>query len=364
MTYKVPGYAEVSHFHAPYKDSLEPGVMASSYVTSSAEVEPVSHLRSSRRRYDEISHFRAPYKDSMMGFGASPGSSSSMSASSSYTSPSSVSVTTGRVSVPKAKAPVGISAQPLTPPKTDLPKQPLSESAAEKEGFYLGSELLTYEANLVEYGADPRLWSLQTPRSFDAMFKTKMALVLTKNSKWRDQVRTSLIGLLRNYEPKSVRRVLVYAQKEISKQAIPPVIPGVVSTSLMTPLMSIAVEDAMNEDYLTSLALIEKNLFQDIARYNAATGSKLAASSPRRVSSRDVDDAAKAAEDSLKKAKEEIAELKKSIEDLKKQGGTVEEPASATASMASFFKNLTPVQYVVGATLIGALVYFAVNKEG
>lgn len=189
--------------------------------------------------YADISHFRAPYKNSLMGLGAAAYSASSAS---------SASTVTPQPSVAEARpAPASYQAVPSAskgnPGTVAIPPRPAMSKADVKSNVAYLVNLLNFEANVSLLGKDPYYWPTNqkalediwssragsmSPFSSDGKaspsdvkrassdpkfaqalslkldkWPTKTALLLDANSSFRKQFRAFLLNLMKKYEKKS-----------------------------------------------------------------------------------------------------------------------------------------------------------------
>lgn len=224
--------------------------------------------------YTEISHFRAPYKDSMMGFGALPGGKLAgalpgSSAPSSPTSKTSSSAPRGDAGPTKiGGAPRFGGSKDRTPPVGLQEKQQkATEKDIEDQATYLAG-LLWVDVNFALLGPDQRTWGYQAQPAFAKRISTANALIADPNSAWRKAFREHLLKLLKTFKEEGVQaiatRTLAKLEKSTSGVAFRPKVTG---TALDPMVSAIGANRYVIEQRFKALAA-----FNDAAPETIVTG--------------------------------------------------------------------------------------------
>jgi len=211
--------------------------------------------------YTEISHFRAPYKDSMMGFGALPGAKLAgalpgSSAPSSPTSKTSSSAPRGDAGPTKiGGAPRFGGSKDRTPPVGLQEKQQkATEKDIEDQATYLAG-LLWVDVNFALLGPDQRTWGYQAQPAFAKRISTANALIADPNSAWRKAFREHLLKLLKTFKEEGVQaiatRTLAKLEKSTSGVAFRPKVTG---TALDPMVSAVGANRYVTEQRLKAIA--------------------------------------------------------------------------------------------------------------
>ena len=188
--------------------------------------------------YTEISHFRAPYKDSMMGFGAAPELATSASSSSLSPVPSKSAESPSYT----AAALVPSSAPPLPSPKRIVGLTPkvaaaVLESTAwtksvEKKlrplpvgdltknvNFFVG--LLNMYAQYALTGKFVRLGGPPVPAfDWDALQHKKLAILINRDNEWHKVFKKQIAELLRSHESFQAKLIASAILREAKEQSM------------------------------------------------------------------------------------------------------------------------------------------------
>lgn len=316
--------------------------------------------------YTEISHFRAPYKDSLMGFGRSDAASSTSVSRASVASDGRVTVTTGSagVSAKGASPKIGVSTTKAPPaPPVVAQKPPIPSLELDRNAEYSLNNLV-YLVNIAAYGPDPRLWQYKPKISFSQQWSIASAAMVDSKSQWRKDFRTSILNLMRSYEESSVLKAGLIAFNRILKASYGWSLPSLIAGTALDPAAAVAGATAASKTIPQVWATREEAIaaagtsgqlpvevstipvptqiaIQDalvadchgmkaflanfVAGVKKAAGKKgkgsgkLSAADERASdqAKKDADTASKRAEDSLAKAKQENESLKQALEDMK-----------------------------------------------
>lgn len=226
--------------------------------------------------YTEISHFRAPYKDSMMGFGAM-GSGKMMGAlkgqSAAASSPSSQAAgaaSRGSAGASKgALGPIGkkVGGDRKAPAGTQEKQQKATSKDIEDQATYL-SGLLWVDVNYALLGPDQRTWGYQAPPAFSKRVATANALIANPDSNWRKSFRTHLLKLLKTFREEDVaaiaKKTLEKLERSTSGFAFRPKITG---TALDPAVSAIGASRYVSEQRFKAVAA-----FNDAAPETIVTG--------------------------------------------------------------------------------------------
>lgn len=366
--------------------------------------------------YTEISHFRAPYKDSLMGFGAGPAAGPGPSVSVASLSAGGTKVVTGTTGISAKGAPAPKLASGKATPATSKPKIPtipISASEVDKQAEYLRNDL-TYLVNVAAYGPDPRLWQYKPQIAFSKRWALASAMLTDAGSQFRKDVRSAMTKLLRTYERSSVRAVIPAVFKRILADSMGWTFQSVITGTALDPKAALAgsksipkmwateseaaatgvtavtgqkpikvsilpvptqlaIEDALVADYAKARATV--SLFGASGAVAGAV-EKQAAKAEQKAAT----EAQKKADDALAKAKKENADLKQMLEDAK--DAIRQPPAEPVVPPTPEVEPVVPepppeaklpvataglggrVPLILGAAaLIGVAVYLSKKKE-
>jgi hypothetical protein len=193
--------------------------------------------------YDEISHFRAPYKDSMMGFGAGPAVEVKTEAATPLTAAAAVSsgamvtkvadvtykpvlkaseVLATSTAVRPSKTVTGFAPHPDATKAIGsvMNRKPRAFSSEVKQQVDHFVKLLDDEANFALRGPDPRLWPLKAVPSFDQLWRTKAAILVNRDSRWHKAFKEQLATFLRNRDALDAALIVPQLYKAIFQRSI------------------------------------------------------------------------------------------------------------------------------------------------
>ena len=195
MTYRVPRYTEISHFRAPYKDSLMP--------------------------------MHSPYQDSMLGFGrvADSSSASKMQGAMTYADSSSGREAEKTPSAPGKSGgsmfgPISPMALPKTQPSKKGPPSPGPKAISVAKGK---SQALRWVDALAEMskavllGPDSRLRAGMDQPTFSELVSVMAALAMDPASNWRDAIRKEMRSIAApESDPSKREKILNAFAKDLS----------------------------------------------------------------------------------------------------------------------------------------------------
>lgn len=208
--------------------------------------------------YTEISHFRAPYKDSLMGLGALLGK---IPVATKASAPSKASAS--RSPRVEAAASIVASKRPIASNVVEKP-QKASSSDIENHATYLAG-LLWVDVSYALLGSDPRTWGYQTQPTFSKRVGTANALIADPNSGWRKAVRAYLLKLAKTFVADDVKAVAMRTLKMLEKSTSGfAFVPKVTGTSLDPKVSAVGAAKYVADNRFAAIAAFNDSAPQKI----------------------------------------------------------------------------------------------------